>query len=222
MRHAAFSFAVVLLVLGALLGCEPQAVREPAPRARLAAPDETSARFQATIYEVQLPAEGLGGLNADALVPKAETPDVLEKILADLGDTHVAYAVDQTVSLNEDRIRVSKREPFVTNTRMTQGRAKVNTIQYEDVGVIFQFVGQRTGADLDVKVDIDMSVLAEVSVEVAEGVSAKAVRTVALGRSGPVYFGRPEVLVAVDASTRTAKAGAVAYVCRLVFDGVEP
>jgi len=224
MRHAALSFTPVLLALGVLLGCEPQAPRETGAdsAARLAAPDETSAGFQATIYEVRLRAEGLAGLSADALAAKAATSDHLEKALADFGDTRLVYAVDQTVSMAEDRIHLGKREPFVTNTRMTQGRARVNTVQYEDVGVMFELAGRQTKAGLDVKVDIEMSAMTDAGAEVAEGVSAVAVRTVVFGRSGPVRFGQPEVLVAADASTRDAKAGSVAYVCRLVFSDVEP
>jgi len=188
----------------------------------LASPNETLARFQATIYEVRVRAENIGDLNADALAAKAETPDSLEKALSAIGETKPAYAVDQSVNLVEDRIHLGKREPFVTNTRISEGGRRVNTVQYEKVGALFDVVGEAGEEGVDVKVKIEMSALTEGGTEVAPGVSAMVVRTVALGRSGPVRFGRPEVLVATDASARNVKAGAVAYVCRLVFRRVEP
>jgi hypothetical protein len=212
------------LAVAVLFGCEPQATRGPEADAggSLASPPETSARFRATIYEVRPRADWLGHLSADALAGSADSLDGLEKALADLGDTQVAYAIDQTIRLTEDRIHLGKRQPFVTNTRRTDGRGRINTIQYEDVGVIFVISGQRTDAGPDVKVDIEMSTMTEAGTEVAEGVSAMAVRQVVFGRSGPVRFGRPEVLVAADASAQNVEAGPVTYVCRVVFDRLKP
>jgi hypothetical protein len=219
MRHSTVGVVCVLLAVIASAGCQPQAERQGqgGPDGAPAPAGAASARFQATIYEVRVPAGRAGALAADALAAQAESPESLEKALSAVGKATVAYAVDQTVSLDEDRIHLGKREPFVTNSRATERGPRINTIQYEDVGVIFHIVGREADGGRDVKVEIEMSALTETGAEVAEGVPAVRIRTVVLGRSGPVRFGRPEALVAVDATTPDAQADAVAYVCRLVF-----
>jgi len=223
MRHASASLACVVLAVVALAGCEPQATgrSDAESKGMVASADASLARFQVTIYEVRVGAERIDALNADALAAKAETPDALEKALSAVGETKAMYVIDQTVNLADDRIRLSKREPFVTNTRVSESGRRMNAVQYEEVGAIFAITGEAGDEGLDVKVAIEMSAMTDGGTEVAPGVGAMVVRSVELGRTGPVHFGRPEVLVAVDASARNAKAGAVAYVCRLVFSKVE-
>jgi len=43
-----------------------------------------------------------------------------------------------------------------------------------------------------------------------------------LRHNGPVELGRPVVMASVDASTRDAQGGAIAYVCRIVFSVPAP
>ena len=225
MRRSSVCLACVLLAVVASAGCEPQAKRRPdaEPNAVVTADAETaSARFQATIYEVRVPADRIGALDAGVLVAQAATPEDLEKALSAVGRTRAVYAIDQTVSLAKDRIHLGKREPFVTNTRVAQAGRRMNMIQYEDVGVIFAIAGQPGDAGLDVAVEIEMSALTDSATQVAEGVSAMTVRQVVLGRNGAVRLGRPEVLIGADASTQDADGNAVAYVCRLVFSEAGP
>jgi len=219
MRYSTVCVACAVLAVIAAAGCEPQAERgaRVGPEGTAAPAGAASARFQASIYEVHVPADRVGALAADTLAADAATAERLEKALSAIGKTRVAYAVDQTVSLAEDRIHLSRREPFVTNTRVSERGPRINTVQYENVGVMFHIVGAGADGGRDVKVEIEMSALTEAGAQVAEGVSAMRVRSVVLGRSGPVHFGRPEALVAVDATTADAQGDAVAYVCRLVF-----
>jgi len=177
----------------------------------------TSARFQATVYETRVPEKGIGAFDATSLAAKAATAEDLQKALAACGKTKVLYQVDQTVNLTEDRIHIGKREPFVTNTRRTERGPTISTIQYEDVGVIFQIAGKPTASGLDATVRIEMSALTDSAKKISENVNAVTVRTVELGHNGPVQLGNPVVLVSLDASSKDADGNAIAYVCRIVF-----
>ena len=177
----------------------------------------TSTRFQATVYETRLPEKGIGAFDSQLLAAKAGTAADLQKALTACGKTKVLYQVDQTVNLAEDRIRIGKREPFVTNTRRTERGPTINTIQYQDVGIIIEVSGKPTGSGLDATVGIEMSALTESGTKISENVNAATVRSIELGHKGPVQLGRPVVLVSIDASSKDADGNAVAYVCRIVF-----
>jgi len=214
MTRLTIAVCCTALALAVAAGCEEQAKR---PAGASPAAELASARFQATVYETRVPETGVGAFDARSLAAKAATAEDLQKALEGCGKTKVLYQVDQTVNLADDRIHIGKREPFVTNTRVTDRGQAINTIQYEDVGVIFQIAGKPTAGGLDATVRIEMSALTDSGKPVSEKVSAVTVRSVQLGHHGPVELGRPVVLVSVDASSKDDQGNAVAYVCRLVF-----
>ena len=181
-----------------------------------------SARFQATVYETRVPEKGIGAFDSKLLAAKAGTAADLQKALTACGKTKVLYQVDQTVNLAEDRIHIGKREPFVTNTRRSERGPSINTVQYQQVGVIFQVAGTPTGTGLDATVGFEMSALTESGTKISDKASAATVRSIALGHKGPIQLGKPVVLVSLDASSKDADGNAVAYVCRIVFDEPAP
>lgn len=200
MTRATIAVCCMALTLAVAMGCELK-----------------SARFQATVYETRVPEKGIGAFDSKLLAAKAGTAADLQKALTACGKTKVLYQVDQTVNLAEDRIHIGKREPFVTNTRRTERGPTISTIQYEDVGVIFQIAGKPTASGLDATVRIEMSALTDSAKKISENVNAVTVRTVELGHNGPVQLGRPVVLVSLDASSKGADGNAIAYVCRIVL-----
>lgn len=199
-------------------GCEPEAMRT--------GPDVTPSlapvRFQATIYEVRLKADRVAHLDAEHLAATAGTGADFEKTLADMGETRTLYRVDQAVNLVDDRIHIGKREPFVTGTRTTQAGGTINKVQYQEIGVIFQVSAKPTDRGLAAKVEVEMSALTDSATPVAEKVPALSIHHVSLRHNGPVELGRPVVMASVDASTRDAQGGAIAYVCRIVFSAPAP
>lgn len=207
----------LVLAVVCATGCEPETRKAQGGPEALGA----SARFQATIFEVRLPADGIGRLDAKALVASAATPADLEKALAALGKTTILYKVDQTVSLAKDTVTINKREPFVTASRVLDGGQTVNTIQYQEVGAMFHVAGQpaATSAAMDVTLRVEMSALTDSTTNISENVKAPTVRNIIMGHNGPVEGGRPVVMVSADASSKDAQGNAIAYVCRVVFGG---
>jgi len=236
---ALFAFAVFLFS-GVLAGCEEPAAREAgSPAAAAAAPEGATppaksrpadllpARFEATVYEVRVPADRVGELDAGALAAKAPKAEDFAKALAALGPTKIMYTVDQVVNLYRDNIKISTREPMITNTRKTESGQAINTIQYQEVGAVFVIAGgpppkdsKRKGIDASVKVEL--ATLSDSGVQIAADVKASAMRNVGLTHNGPVEYGRPFVILSVNSTSKDAAGNAVAYVCRGVFTEVAP
>ena len=100
------------------------------------------ARFEATVYEVQLPENRVAEFEAPALEAKAGTPQDLTKALGEFGKTRVLYKIDQTVNLYGENIVLGASEPMITGTRMMNTGSSVNTITYQHVGLIVSFAAQ--------------------------------------------------------------------------------
>jgi hypothetical protein len=195
----------------------------PAPRPPT---DVAPARFEATVYEVQVPENRIADLDARALEAKAATSETLAKALADLGKTRVLNKIDQTVNLYGESIMLGTSEPMVTNTRMTASGQSLNSVTYQQVGLIVNFAASappkgspRKG--LDVQVNFQMSALADSGVEISPKVKASSIRTMHLNHSETPRFGKPVVLLSVSAPSGD-KVPPVAYVVRYVFSETKP
>lgn len=240
MRCTALFAVAVFLFSIVLAGCEEPAAREAeSPAAAAAAPEGATppaksrpadllpARFEATIYEVRMSADRAGELDAGALAAKAPKAEGFAQALAALGPTKTMYTVDQVVNLYRDNIRIGTREPMITNTRKTDSGQTISTVQYQQVGAVFQISGgpppkdsKRKGIDASVK--IELSTLSDTGVHVATEVTAPAIRSISLTHNGPVEYGRPFVILSVNSTSKDAAGNAVAYVCRGVFTEVAP
>jgi len=222
MKCTALFAVAVFLFSGVLAGCQGPAAREAGSLA-----DLLPARFEATIYEVRVPADRAGELDSSALAAKAPKAEDFAKALAALGPTKIMYTVDQVVNLYRDNIKIGTREPMITNTRKTESGQVINTIQYQEVGAIFVIAGgppprdsKRKGIDASVKVEL--ATLSDSGVQIAADVKASAMRNVGLTHNGPVEYGRPFVILSVNSTSKDAAGNAVAYVCRGVFTEVAP
>ena len=189
--------------------------------------DIAPARFEATVYEVQVPENRLAELDAQALAAKAGNAEDLRKALADFGPTKVLYKVDQPVNLYSESIVIGSRVPFVTNSRATEAGGVVNTIQYQQVGVIFQITAalppkesKRKG--LDVRLNTELSAMVDSPVAISPGAKAVTIRSVSFSQSQSLQYGRPIVALNLASPARDEKAPPVAYVIRYVFTEVKP
>ena len=217
MRRILAVVGVAALAAALAAGCQ-DGTRGPGALSPSDLRELKSARFEATIWETRLPAERLGKVDAKAL----ESAGDVQKALEGLGATRALYKVDQVIDLARAQIKVGKSEPFVTNTRTTQTGGMINTVQYQEVGAIFQVSAKPTDRGLEAKVEVEMSAVTDSGTPIADKVPAVSIHHVSLGHDGPVELGRPVVMASVDASTRDAQGAAVAYVCRIVFSAPAP
>ncbi len=74
--------------------------------------------FDAMIYEVRLPVDGLASINPDDFA-KTGTPADFQKALSALGESKLLYRATQSVRLSDDRITVGSQVPVITNTQQT-------------------------------------------------------------------------------------------------------
>jgi hypothetical protein len=214
----ALSIAVVAFVcLVGVVGCASSSGQSKV--AVQALEEKASAvRLQATVFEMRLPPEKIGALDAMQLA----TMD-LSKLPPEMGESRALYVVDQKVSLAGDRIMVGTQEPMVTNTRVTNTGQKINTVQYNSVGAIVEFKAERTGPrQLNVTSTIEVAAKTESSVEIGNGVNSSVIRKATLSLKGPVELGKPSVLISGDASSRDKDGKAVVYIARIVLGADAP
>jgi hypothetical protein len=176
----------------------------PSAPAGAPAPTEVApARFEATIYEVRVPEEGIASLDARALEAKAGTAQALAKALAEHGQTRVLYKVDQTVNLFGETITLTENQPMVTGSRMSASAD-----------------AKRKGPNTQVV--FHLAALQDSSVEIAPKVRAKSVRIINLSHSEVPRFGQPCIQLNVSAGTGEPAAPATAYVVRYVVSETKP
>ncbi len=180
------------------------------------------ARFEATVYEVQVPSNRIADVDARALEAKAATPQDLAVALAAIGGTKVLYKIDQSVNLYGERIMLGTSEPMVTGSRVMSGGQTINSISYQQVGLMVDLSANAppndaARKDLQVQVNFELSVLADSGIEISPQVKASSIRNVQLSHSEIPKFGKPSVMLSISAPSVGDKAQAVAYVVRCVF-----
>jgi beta-lactamase regulating signal transducer with metallopeptidase domain len=180
------------------------------------------ARFEATVYELEIPENRIADLDAAKLESSSATPQSLTGALRAFGTPKVLYKVDQTVNLYGENITLGTQEPTVSGTSMNARGMRVNSIMFQNVGLVTRIaaavplIAGRI-ADLKVQLNFQLSVIAPSNVELSDGVPATSVRTVALSQSGTPKFGTPSVLVTVSAAAAGEKSPPVAYIIRYQF-----
>jgi len=235
LRSSHVGFGCLALVLLAAAGSRatetaaesPPAAKAAAPEKAKAPADVSPARFEATAYEVQVPADRAGKLDAAALAAKAADPEGLRAALAEFGPTKVLYRVDQPVNLYSERIMIDSSEPVVTATRKTDTGRSINAVMHVHVGLSIAISGSQPPKEsgrkgLDVQMMIQLAALGDSAVEVGAGGKTSAVRTVSIDHGEPVQYGRPLVMLNVTYPAKDEKGNAHAYVIRYVFNEMKP
>ena len=203
------------------------------------------ARFEATVYELEIPENRIADLDAAKLESTAATPQALAAALAAFGTPKILYKVDQTVNLYGENITLASQEPMITGRNMrVNGSGFSDVISYTSIGLIIRMSaaappnnsrrgdayergsgGRGTGlppngsrrGDPNVQLNFQLSVMADTSIALTESLNATRVRSLQLSQSGTPKFGKPSVLVAVNAAGAGEKSRPVAYIVRYVF-----
>jgi beta-lactamase regulating signal transducer with metallopeptidase domain len=207
---------------GALLGMRGFGGAPPA-----APTDVSPARFEATVYEVQVPADLAGKLDSAALSAKAADPDALRAALAEFGPTKVLYRVDQPVNVFSENITIESREPMVVNVRKTDTGQSIRTVQYMQLGLTISIAAgpppkESDRKGFDVRMRIEVASLGEGSVELTPQVKSPVFRNVSISHSSTLQYGRPFVILNVTYPTKDEKASATVFVMRTVFSEIKP
>jgi len=186
------------------------------------------ARFEATVYELEVPENRIADLDAAKLESTAATPQALAAALAAFGTPKILYKVDQTVNLYGENITLASQEPMITgrNMRVTGGGFS-DVISYTSIGLIIRMSAaappnnSRRG-DPNVQLNFQLSVTADTSIALTESLNATRVRSLQLSQSGTPKFGKPSVLVTVNAAGADEKSRPVAYIVRYLFTQPKP
>jgi len=105
-----------------------------------------------------------------------------------------------------------------------RGPSRINTVQYEDTGMMLELsvkpVGREPKGVFHAEMSLELSVLADGGVEIAPGVKAVETRQIRTNQSGEMRLARPVLTVHVDAASGGKAAGATAYVCRVLLSEV--
>ena len=184
------------------------------------------ARLEATVYEVQVPQNRIAELDAKQLESGAGTAQGLAKALAGFGETKVLYKIDQEVNLYGEHIMIGSSQPVVTGSRTTGTGQAINSVTYQQTGLMVGLAGavepktpQAEG--LAVQVNFQLAAMTPGTVETAPGVKTPSMHNVQFSQGGMPKFGRPAVLLSLNAASGEANKPAVAYVVRYVFHKVQ-
>lgn len=173
--------------------------------------------FDATIYDLRLPVDQIGKLDAASLTKASEGVDGFEKALAALGNARPIYRADQSVRLAGDTLNISSQVPVVTSTSTGRNGQPIQSYQYMSVGALFNLAGKAgAGGGSDMDLNIQVAAVSDVLWAIDKGVNAPVMRTATLSHKGDFRPGKPFVLVSVDASSTDKDGKAVAYVARVV------
>jgi beta-lactamase regulating signal transducer with metallopeptidase domain len=185
-----------------------------------------AARFEATVYELEVPENRIADLDAVKLESSAATPQALATALGAFGTPKILYKVDQIVNLYGENISLGTQVPLITGA-LDDGSGKPrNLISYTSVGLVTRISAAPSNAIKppvpQVQLNFILSVLADSDVPISDTVNGKNIRSVQLSQSGTPTFGKPTVLVTVNATDANAKTRPVAYIVRYRFSQPTP
>jgi len=185
------------------------------------------ARFQATVYELEIPENRISDLDAAKLESTAATPQALAAALGAFGTPKILYKVDQTVNLFGENITLGTQEPMITGTTQGNGGQVFNSITYTSMGLVARISAavppnNSKRGDPNVQLNFLLSVMADSGLGLSENVNATRIRSIQLSQSGTPKFGKPSVLVTVNAADPGEKSRPVAYIVRYLFTQPQP
>jgi hypothetical protein len=162
-----------------------------------------SAQFEATVYELQVPADRLASLDEKALTAQAATPEKLLSALTQTGKTRVLYRLAQPVNVFSTTSMIGASEPVVTGSRAASGTNAVNRISYQSVGFIVRLSAQPatkddSNAPPKVKMAVQLSALYPGEKETAPGQKETVTRSVSLDHSEVLAMNSPRALLAIS------------------------
>ena len=182
------------------------------------ATDGPTCTFDATIYDVRLPADKLGLLDANDLAKASGTAADFEKALAAFGPIQPLYRVNQSVRLTKDRIAIGTEVPVITNSQVTGSGKTINSVSYQNTGAIFTLTGKTiSSSNMDVNLGIEVSAISDGGTAISENVKASLFRVATLSYKGPVTPAKSFVILSFNGGTRDEAGQAVAYIARVTL-----
>jgi beta-lactamase regulating signal transducer with metallopeptidase domain len=182
------------------------------------ATDGPTCTFDATIYDVRLPADKLGLLDANDLAKASGTAADFEKALAAFGPIQPLYRVNQSVRLTKDRISIGTEVPVITNSQVTGNGKTINSVSYQNTGAIFTLAGKPiSSSNVDVNLGIEVSAISDGGAAISENVKASLFRVATLSYKGPVTPDKSFVILSFNGGTRDEEGRAVAYIARVTL-----
>jgi hypothetical protein len=192
-----------------------------------------SCDFDATVYALKLPADQITRIDVDDLGKAAEKVDAFEKALAKIGKPKPLYRASQSVMLQFDTIRILAQTPYVSNSTRQRGGASgadaggattgarggapqvFNTITYTNVGAEFRIQGTYELKRINLKLNIQLSVMGDSPTAISDAIKAPLFRNVTLVQNGPVEPNKPFVIMSMDSASTDADDMATAYIARV-------
>jgi hypothetical protein len=199
----------------------------PFPGTRVPPPTNIApARLEVTIYEVQVPEDRTADLYTLSLEPRAATAQSLAQALAEFGKTKVLYRIDQSVNLYSESISLVTSEPMVTGTRISSTGTALNTVTYQNVGLVVNISASAPQKDsprkgLATQVSFTLAAIVDNDVIIAPNVKASSIRKVQINHSELPRFGKPVVQLNVSAPAGDDSTFSTAYVVRYVFNSLQ-
>ncbi|QOJ13127.1 MAG: hypothetical protein HRU75_00110 [Planctomycetia bacterium] len=189
----------------------------PAPR------DMTPLFCDIMVFEVNLSAAQLAGLDAQGLAAAHASAADLEKALAALGPTRVLHRLQQPVSIEAGmRARSTSDVPIVTREMTGREGEPVRSIARQDQGITVELNGRwiegTNYARAVIRGEFELSAFGEGTIETSPGVKAPVFRRVSRSFETAVQMGRAELMISADAAADGTAAPA--YVIRLLCTSV--
>jgi len=184
--------------------------------------DVLTARFQAAILEVEAGADRLPQIENLTRSKRVQSAQDLQLALSGQGPTRVLYSFDQPVNVYSESIHLGSSEPVVISTRITGPGPAINSIQYQDVGIVIRLTAQPPPRDAerrgpDVTLAIELSALAPSHVEIAPGRKAVATRKMSLDHTETLALGQPRAMLLVHSASTDSQTPPTTYVVWYLF-----
>lgn len=221
-NHRAWAWIICLPVAALLIGCASTQPAESGgqPVATAACCEDAAAglktaRVQATIYRLLLPADRIVELDSEHLAQDAGTAAKLRDVLDTMGATSVLYHADQVLDIAEGgEIRLGSHQPMVVGESVSASGRTSQQFQYMDVGAQMQV---KRGSDdgSPIRIMLEFSSLSPSGNEVRD--RSFRVDKVQMSHAGPVVAGSPIIAIGVDGTAAQDGVSAIAYICRIVL-----
>ena len=184
-----------------------------------------TARFRATVYEVEAPAGRQPVLVAKELA-RAATSELLLTTLADSGKARVLYRIDQAVNVFSDQVSARTNKLIATGMRVASDQKPVTSTTSRDMGVSVRFSAETPpnaagGESPDVLMSLNFSSDILSTTELVLGHRALAFPVISQEHKEPLELGRARIMVAMGSTSTREEAKPFIYVVRYQFDAPE-
>ncbi len=174
--------------------------------------------FDATIYDVRMPLDQIGRIDAAMLSSAAANVAEFEKALAAIGTSQPAYRFGQSVRLSETLILSSAEIPYVTNSNINMAGQTINSVAYRQIGAIIDLIGKVNAPNaIDLEMSLQVSNIADSAAAISPNFKAPLFRNFTMSHKGRVIPNQPFVLVSIDAGTLDSNGKAVACIARITM-----